>query len=211
VRPFLLHRKHFQLGIVERRDVANPLSEQRLRNRGNVRDHSLRGVRLILADNSKRLGPSVVSAKRHAPAEQDELGRLSCLEQLRARPACREVSQIAARPRHRRAVGFQIGARLRQGNGLFRRRQRGIELCHAALGHEIRMRRNRPLGQIGGRGFGVFLFGEGDAHRHISGVREKRDARETDMAGRTATQDLDLAYGQSRNRSSGGALRRPVG
>jgi hypothetical protein len=78
--PPSLYRNDFQLKIIERRNVANSLSKQCLCNWRNVRDHAVRGVCLIFANNPKRLSSAVIPSKGHLPAEKDEVRLTSWLE-----------------------------------------------------------------------------------------------------------------------------------
>ena len=88
----------------------------------------------------------LLPSKGNLPSERDEIGLARRFEQLGARPTCREISQVPRGARHRAPIGFN-GVRLRQGDGVFCRRECSIEFRQTTRRDDIGMWWDRPLGE----------------------------------------------------------------
>src|SRR5262249_457477 len=113
---------------------------------------------LASPDAGKVLRAPVAAHDRHGRAEMHLAAIAGRSDELRARPPRRPVAQVARRTRQRGAVV----RRLSSGVLLLETRDLGLDAGEPVGGHEVWMRRNRPLRQLFDRVFQ--LFDECSAH-----------------------------------------------
>jgi hypothetical protein len=159
---------------MERTSISRSLTEtmspaaftdQSPRAGGDVRNWSISRIRFVFPDNSEGLAPTVVALEGYPMPKRDcaELHRrrndLSCPQTIG------EISRFA-RGNRESATTFS-GFDLLRGvvNGV-RFRQRLGQRFQSWLRRQIRMRWDRPVGQLDLRGrFGALFSGKGHAHR----------------------------------------------
>src|SRR5262249_14135695 len=118
-------------------------------------------VGLILADDPEGLATPVVADDGHRRAEMHLASIAGRSDELCARSPRGPVAQVARRARKRGAVVRRLGS----GVLLLQTRDLGLDAREPLGGHEVRMRRNRPLGQLF---YGIFqLFDECSAHEEF--------------------------------------------
>src|SRR5215813_4306766 len=151
-----LHDLRLRLRDLDR--VPELFPEQCARQGRGVRKRPARGIGLILADDPEGLATSVVADDGHRRAEMHLAAVAGRSDELCARPPRGPVAQVARRARQRGAVVRRLGS----GVLLLETRDFGLDAGEPLGGHEVRMRRNRPLRQLLD---GVFqLFDECSAH-----------------------------------------------
>src|SRR5215831_20907925 len=86
-----------RLGLGDLDRVADLFSEQRARQRRDMRERAARGVGLVLADDPKGLTPPVTAHDGHGRAEMHLAAIAGRSNELCARPPRRPVAQVARR------------------------------------------------------------------------------------------------------------------
>jgi hypothetical protein len=124
------------------------------------------GIRLIFPDDPEGLAPAVASPECHPMPESDDAEIRRRRNELSCPETVGEVSHI---PRGERDSATTFGGvldPLRGVIGCATFPHRIGERVQSRCGHQIRMRRDRPIRQLDLRGrFGAFFAGEGHAHR----------------------------------------------
>src|SRR6516165_7151690 len=141
--------------------VPDLFVEQRARQRRDVRERPARGVGLVLADDPESLAAPVVADDGHGRAEMHLAPVAGRRGELCRRPPRGPVAQVASRARQRGAVVPGLGG----GVVLLQARDFGLDVREPLGGHQVGVRRNRPLRQLFGRV--LQLFDECSTHEEF--------------------------------------------
>src|SRR5262245_201159 len=125
-----------------------------------MRERAARGIGLVLPHDAERLAALVIAHDGHGRAELDP-GRIGWRwNDARGRSPRGPVAQVARAACQRAAVVRRLGRRvlLLQARGL------GLDVREPLRRDEVRMWRDRPLGQLIERVLAIAFFNESPAH-----------------------------------------------
>ena len=140
----LLDGENFDLAVTRQDDITRGSAHQSPRHGGDVRNRSIPRIRFVFPDDPERLAPAVVPPECHPMPEGDRAEIRRRRNKLSRPDTVGEISHVARGDRDG-ATTFAGVDPLRGVIGSATLRHHIGQRLQSRRGHQIRMRRDRPI------------------------------------------------------------------